>query len=135
MAGISAIPTVFSAYVVPAESGSIVTDEFALLPCDLRDTAAVLAALKLAGLQPEAPTIILAECVLVYMPPDSSQRLVAQLGQLLPTAAFVVYEQVESPTHLRTTLSARMLLYSREDGSNVSCQLILIVAKIKQQSS
>jgi hypothetical protein len=37
---------------------------------------------------------VLAECVLVYMEPEDSASVVRWLGQWLPTAAFVVYEQV-----------------------------------------
>ena len=47
-----------------------------------------------SGLQPKLPTLVLAECVLVYMQPADSTQLMQQLGNLLPTAACVVYEQI-----------------------------------------
>lgn len=53
------------------------------------------------NLDPTAPTFILAECVLVYMPADSSQALVSQLGSELSTAVFVLYEQVPSSALLQ----------------------------------
>ena len=47
-----------------------------------------------AGLQPHLPTMVLAECVLVYMEPAHSASLIQCLGAMLPTAACVVYEQI-----------------------------------------
>ena len=69
------------------------TDRYCLLPGDLRDPQAVLAQLQEAGFSPQAPTLVLAECVLVYMEPQHSRALVAALGALMPTAALVIYEQ------------------------------------------
>lgn len=77
-----------------AESNRIVTEEYTLLPGDLRDTEVVLEELQKSGFKADVPCLILAECVLVYMPPEDSQALVNKLGALLPTAAFVIYEQV-----------------------------------------
>ena len=77
-----------------AAGGSRVhTDRYCLLPGDLREAAAVLAALQQAGLDASAPTLVLAECVLVYMEPEHSRSLLAALGALLATAAIVTYEQ------------------------------------------
>ena len=75
----------------------MLTQQYALLPADLREVADLEAALKEAGFRPDLMTLVIAECVLVYMPPEDSQRLVSRLGELLPTAAFVVYEQVWFP--------------------------------------
>eukprot|EP00983_Pelagomonas_calceolata_P071872 1151440-Pelagomonas_calceolata.AAC.6 len=41
-----------------------------------------------------APTLILSECVLVYMEPSDSSNLIRMLGQTFSNAAIVVYEQV-----------------------------------------
>ncbi|CAL5221350.1 g3526 [Coccomyxa viridis] len=86
----------------PAESQSIQLDEgritaeaYNLLPGDLRDTRACQAALEAAGFDPACPTYVLAECVLVYMEPEDSASVVRWLGHWLPTAAFVVYEQIK----------------------------------------
>ena len=77
-----------------AGPGTILTDSYCLLPGDLRQAGAVLGQLQQAGLQPQEPTLVLAECVLVYMEPQHSAALVAALGQLLSAAALVIYEQV-----------------------------------------
>ena len=79
-----------------ADEGRIVADAYSLLPGDLRNTRACQAALEAAGFDPACPTYVLAECVLVYMEPGDSAAVVRWLGHWLPTAAFVVYEQVSS---------------------------------------
>ena len=40
------------------------------------------------------PTLILAECVLVYLDPDHSANIIDYFGKRLQNAAFLVYEQV-----------------------------------------
>lgn len=72
----------------------MVSSQYVLLPGDLREVDEVLRDLEGVGFRQDLPTLIIAECVLVYMPPDSAQRLVSELGRRLPTAAFLVYEQV-----------------------------------------
>ncbi len=74
--------------------GRIISEAYSLLPGDLRDTRACQASLEAAGFDPACPTYVLAECVLVYMEPEDSASVVRWLGHWLPTAAFVVYEQV-----------------------------------------
>ena len=61
---------------------------------DLRDLKSLQQSLESAGFQPELPTYVLAECVLVYMEPSESAALLRHLGQQLPSAVCVVYEQV-----------------------------------------
>ena len=73
------------------------TDSYCLLPADLRDLSGLQTILKSAGFDPTVPTYVLAECVLVYMEPHESAALVQHLGQTLPSAVCVVYEQVKSP--------------------------------------
>lgn len=77
-----------------AGTGRIQSERYCLLPGDLRDAPAIQQALIQAGLQAELPTLVLAECVLVYMEPQHSAELLRSLGRLLPTAACVVYEQI-----------------------------------------
>ena len=45
-------------------------------------------------LRAQAPTLVLAECVLVYLDAAEAAGVVAALGSLLPNAIFAVYEQV-----------------------------------------
>lgn len=74
--------------------GRIVSEVYSLLPGNLRDITAVQAALEAAGFRRDAPTYVLAECVLVYMEPEDSAALVRWLGSYLPAAVFLTYEQV-----------------------------------------
>ncbi|KAL0024734.1 hypothetical protein WJX77_012039 [Trebouxia sp. C0004] len=74
--------------------GRIHTANYSLLPVDLRDLGALQASLESAGFQPTIPTYVLAECVLVYMEPHESAALLKHLGQQLPSAVCVVYEQI-----------------------------------------
>ncbi len=74
--------------------GKILTENYSLLPVDLRDLKALQTSLESAGFQPTIPTYVLAECVLVYMEPHESAALLRHLGQQLSSAVCVVYEQV-----------------------------------------
>lgn len=69
-----------------------------MLPADLRDVKGVEAALLAAGFNPQLPTYVLAECVLVYMEAEESASVVRWLGSFLSTAACIVFEQVQSST-------------------------------------
>jgi len=40
------------------------------------------------------PTFIISECVLIYLDPDSSRRIVGWASQTFSTAIFFLYEQV-----------------------------------------
>ena len=101
-----------------AEQGRIVTDGYCLLPVDLRDLSGLLAILKSAGFDPSVPTYVLAECVLVYMEPHESAALLRHLGQTLPAAVCVVYEQVMTASGLMSI--AQVLLWSRHQTACTS---------------
>lgn len=72
----------------------VVTPHYCNFPVDLRDTAALDAAIERAGLDPTAMTYILSECVMVYMEPRDSSALIAWLAKRFSNAVLVVYEQV-----------------------------------------
>lgn len=72
----------------------IVTPHYCNFSVDLRDTAALDAAIERAGLDPTAMTYILSECVMVYMEPRDSSALIAWLAKRFSNAVLVVYEQV-----------------------------------------
>ena len=69
--------------------------EYALAGADLRDLDAVQAAAFEGGrLDARLPTLVLSECVLIYLPPDRSDALVAWAARAFSCAAMVVYEQI-----------------------------------------
>ncbi|KAJ1462550.1 S-adenosyl-L-methionine-dependent methyltransferase [Pelagophyceae sp. CCMP2097] len=63
-----------------------------LIACDLRDAAAVANALASAGCDSARPTLVLAECVLAYLPPDDGDALVRWAASAFQTGAFVAYD-------------------------------------------
>lgn len=67
---------------------------YRLVTADLRDIASMQAALRGAGLDPTAPTLLLSECVLVYLEPEDSCAIIAWAAQALERAVFVTYEQI-----------------------------------------
>ena len=65
---------------------------YRLLAADLNSVTQVEAALNLAGWRPDAPTLLIAECVLVYMRPEASRSLLSWFGSRCPTAMMVAFE-------------------------------------------
>ncbi|GMH42170.1 hypothetical protein BSKO_10089 [Bryopsis sp. KO-2023] len=77
------------------EEGQILSEEFCLLPVDLRKLDGFLKQLEEAKFDFSTPTYVLSECVLVYMEPEDSASVINWLGKRLQTAACVVYEQIK----------------------------------------
>eukprot|EP00047_Mylnosiga_fluctuans_P020801 m.96485 g.96485 ORF g.96485 m.96485 type:complete len:118 (+) comp8635_c0_seq3:437-790(+) len=71
-----------------------VADRYHLVAADLRDVPALAAALTAAGLDLSVPTVVLAECVLVYVEPAAAAAILAWLGQAFADIAFINYEPV-----------------------------------------
>lgn len=74
--------------------GEIVSGHYSLLPCDLRSLKDLDDAFTKAGLDAKLPTLIFAECVLIYMNPAASRKVVKWCADKFETAAFVIYEQI-----------------------------------------
>ncbi|XP_008459781.1 leucine carboxyl methyltransferase 1 homolog isoform X1 [Cucumis melo] len=79
---------------ISLEKGEIHSDHYKLLPVDLRDINQLNDVLVLAGMDPSLPTFIIAECVLIYLDPDSSQAIVGWASKAFSTAIFFLYEQI-----------------------------------------
>ncbi|GAX79303.1 hypothetical protein CEUSTIGMA_g6744.t1 [Chlamydomonas eustigma] len=77
------------------QGGTLISSCYSILPVDLKDLTALEAATQRAGLDPDLPTYILSECVLVYMEPSDSAAVIKWLAGHFKTAALVVYEQIK----------------------------------------
>ncbi|XP_057981681.1 leucine carboxyl methyltransferase 1 homolog isoform X2 [Malania oleifera] len=76
------------------DKGEVHGDHYKLLPVDLRDISKLHDVIALANLDPNLPTFIIAECVLIYMDPDSSRSIVGWAAETFSTAIFFLYEQI-----------------------------------------
>ncbi|XP_062833117.1 tRNA wybutosine-synthesizing protein 4 isoform X2 [Anolis carolinensis] len=69
-------------------------EDYRLLGADLAELPRLEEALLEGGLDPGAPTLILAEVVLTYMETERSDALIRWAGGFFPRAWFVLYEQI-----------------------------------------
>ncbi|KAK9911595.1 hypothetical protein M0R45_035491 [Rubus argutus] len=72
----------------------VLSDHYKLLPVDLRDIHQLNHVIALAGMDPSLPTFIIAECVLIYIDPESSRAIVGWASKTFSTAIFFLYEQI-----------------------------------------
>ncbi|KAK9274148.1 hypothetical protein L1049_018962 [Liquidambar formosana] len=79
---------------ISQEKGEVLGDHYKLLPVDLRDIQKLNDLIALAGIDPSLPTFIIAECVLIYLDPDSSRDIVGWASKTFSTAIFFLYEQI-----------------------------------------
>lgn len=79
---------------IDADAGRVISPAYRLLPADLRRIHSLEEALEGGGFDFGAPTLVLCECVLVYMEAEESAALVRWLGDRLRCAAMAVYEQI-----------------------------------------
>ncbi|KAI8589077.1 S-adenosyl-L-methionine-dependent methyltransferase [Geranomyces variabilis] len=69
--------------------------DYHLLAGDLRNFATEISQkLRDAGFQPDAPTLFLSECVLVYLAPTTSEEILRAAAAMVRSGVFVVYEQI-----------------------------------------
>lgn len=83
-----------STAIISKDKGQIHSDHYKLLPADLRDIDSLNTILDQAKLDPSLPTLILAECVLIYLDPSVSRAVINWAGQKFSTSVFIVYEQI-----------------------------------------
>ncbi|KAG6400499.1 hypothetical protein SASPL_137336 [Salvia splendens] len=82
------------AALISQEKGEVSGDHYKLLPVDLRDIQQLDDMISLADMDPSLPTFIIAECVLIYLDPESSRSVVSWASRTFSTAAFFLYEQI-----------------------------------------
>ncbi|KAG9452176.1 hypothetical protein H6P81_005080 [Aristolochia fimbriata] len=79
---------------ISPEKGEVLSDHYKLFPIDLRDMEKLDAVVALAQMDPSLPTFIIAECVLIYLDPESSRAVVGWASKTFSTAVFFLYEQI-----------------------------------------
>ncbi|XP_063679498.1 leucine carboxyl methyltransferase 1-like [Bolinopsis microptera] len=72
--------------------GSVHSQCYHLLSIDLRDKTAVSKVVEACSLDPTLPTLVLTECVLCYMPAQSSAHLISWASTTFPNSLFLNYE-------------------------------------------
>uniref|UniRef100_H3D5V0 Leucine carboxyl methyltransferase 1 n=1 Tax=Tetraodon nigroviridis TaxID=99883 RepID=H3D5V0_TETNG len=76
------------------DTHSLDSDRYCIIGADLREISKLDEQLKRFHLNPDLPTVLLSECVLVYMTPSQSSNLVRWAAETFHTAMFINYEQV-----------------------------------------
>ncbi|GFQ04454.1 leucine carboxyl methyltransferase 1, partial [Phtheirospermum japonicum] len=79
---------------ISQEKGEVLGDHYKLLLVDLRDIKKLDGLISLGIIDPSLPTFIIAECVLIYLDPESSRAIVGWASRTFPTAVFFLYEQI-----------------------------------------
>ncbi|KAL1409049.1 carboxy methyl transferase for protein phosphatase 2A [Vanrija albida] len=77
-------------YKVGHGGTSLSSERYTLLPVDLRTPGALDQVA--AALDPDAPTLVISECVFCYMEPEASREVLAWFGSRFENVASVVYE-------------------------------------------
>lgn len=80
--------------LISREKGEVISDHYKLFPVDLRDIQRLDDVMALANMDPGLPTFIIAECVLIYLDPDSTRNIVGWASKRFSTAIFFLYEQI-----------------------------------------
>ena len=71
------------------------SDQYHIFSCDLRDLTSLTNGLKHCGFDPNVPTLLLSECVLIYMEPTYSNRVIQWSATHIRASVFVTYEQIK----------------------------------------
>lgn len=79
---------------ISRERGEVLSDHYKLLSADIRDIQKLDSIIGLADLDPSLPTFIIAECVLIYLDPESTRTIVRWAAEKFSTAVFFLYEQI-----------------------------------------
>ncbi|XP_075476481.1 leucine carboxyl methyltransferase 1 homolog isoform X2 [Primulina tabacum] len=79
---------------ISQEKGEVLANHYKLLPVDLREIQKLDDIISLANIDPSLPTFIIAECVLIYIDPESSRAIISWASRTFSTAVFFLYEQI-----------------------------------------
>jgi tRNA wybutosine-synthesizing protein 4 len=95
---------------------------------DLREAKKIVDKLLKAGIEATAPTLIITECVLVYLEKDESERLSVELSSLLSEAAWVTYDMISpndvfGKTMIKNLTAARFKIPGFVDYPSLEAQI------------
>ncbi|XP_048350462.1 leucine carboxyl methyltransferase 1 isoform X2 [Sphaerodactylus townsendi] len=76
------------------DAHSLDSSRYAIISADLRELSKLEESLKKCNMDPQLPTLLVAECVLIYMTAEHSSALLRWATSTFPTAMFINYEQV-----------------------------------------
>ncbi|XP_004604327.1 leucine carboxyl methyltransferase 1 [Sorex araneus] len=76
------------------DGSTLDSKRYAIIGADLRDIPELEEKLKKCNMNAQLPTLLVTECVLVYMTPEQSANLIKWAANLFETAMFINYEQV-----------------------------------------
>jgi O-methyltransferase involved in polyketide biosynthesis len=71
---------------------SLLTKDYKLIAGDVRDGAYILS--QMGDADKELPTLVLAECLLVYMSAEDSDSIMGWLSEAFPKVALINYEMI-----------------------------------------
>eukprot|EP01029_Cantina_marsupialis_P028468 TRINITY_DN776200_c0_g1_i1.p1 TRINITY_DN776200_c0_g1~~TRINITY_DN776200_c0_g1_i1.p1 ORF type:complete len:340 (+),score=98.35 TRINITY_DN776200_c0_g1_i1:21-1040(+) len=83
-----------SATHIDRERGELISEDYSIMTGDLRETEEVKENLRKAGIDFSLPTMIISECVLVYIEPAEASKLIGDLCDMFSSAVFATYEQI-----------------------------------------
>ncbi|KAJ6653918.1 hypothetical protein lerEdw1_007676 [Lerista edwardsae] len=76
------------------DAHSLDSSRYAIIGADLRELPKLEEQLRRCNLDPQLPTVLVAECVLIYMTQEHSAGLLRWAAGIFPVAMFINYEQV-----------------------------------------
>ncbi len=79
---------------IDAEGGRIFSEQYALVPCDLRDIEGLKTSLEVASVNYQAPTLVLLECVLAYLDEDSTRNLLKLISDSFESCCILIYDMI-----------------------------------------
>lgn len=103
----------------------VLSDDYCALGVDVRNLALFEQALKESGICFSRPTFVLAECMLVYLESEASERLITWIAHTFERAAIALYEQVNPSS----AFGAMMCTNLEKRG----CPLLGIVESVEAQ--
>ncbi|EMS68046.1 Leucine carboxyl methyltransferase 2 [Triticum urartu] len=79
---------------ISIEKGEVTSTNYKLFSADIRDIPKLDAVIRMAEMDPSLPTFIIAECVLIYLDPASTDAIVSWASEKFSSAIFFLYEQI-----------------------------------------